>query len=826
MRMPNRGSCDDLRIVDLSSGRAGGLATMVLADFGADVLKVEPPGGDPRRSDAAAPMWLRGKRSVVLDLARQADRGRLHDLVSDADVVVASFAPGEAEGLGADYATLEALNPGLVYCSITGWGPRGPYAHYPVSEGLVAAKSGRMQNFAGLPQRAGPAYAAVPVGTHGASQSALSGILAGLLVRDRTGRGQLVETSLLQGLFPFDTHGLVRTQLARRFPSEFAVGIRQTAAAGRITLQYLPAIASDGRWIQFANLMEHLFHAMIAAADLSHIYSDPRFALAPNTETDEDREALRGVILERIRERPADEWMEIFRADGNVASEPFETTQEALGNIDLRANGEVSEDEHPRLGRLVQLGPLARLRETPGRTGGPSADPGAHQAQLFAASNGRRAPRRAEAPPFALDAPAHALEGVTVLEFATVIAAPLGASLLADLGARVIKIESLEGDPYRYMGQGFGQYTGATKTTAGKESICLDLKTAEGQAIAQRLVRDADVLIHNYRPGVAERLGIGYDELSVLRPELVYLAATGYGPDGPSASRPAAHPIPGAAMGGALHQAGSGMPPTECDDLDEIREASRWLYVSNEANPDPNTSVAIASSALLGLYARRRTGRGQRIDLSMLAANAYANSDDFLSYEGKPERLQADPELYGPTPLRRLYETGEGWVYLEISHEREWQALTAALPGLGGPDLAADPRFATPADREREAEALAALLGEAFAARGADEWERELIAAGAPCVRADVPQGEFLRDDEHMRANGFAPEVEHAVFGRYQRSGPTVTLSRTPGRYGPGVLAGQHSDAILAELGYSAEAIEELRRTRVTASEEPKPLPE
>ena len=195
-------------------------------------------------------------------------------------------------------------------------------------------------------------------------------------------------------------------------------------------------------------------------------------------------------------------------------------------------------------------------------------------------------------------------------------------------------------------------------------------------------------------------------------------------------------------MGGALHQAGSGMPPTDCDDLEEIREASRWLYVSNEANPDPNTSVAIASSALLGLYARRRTGRGQRIDLSMLGANAYANSDDFLSYEGKPERMQADPELYGPTPLRRQStRAAEGWVYLEISHEREWQALAAALPGLGGPDLAADARFARPEDREREAEALASLLAEAFAARGADEWERELIAAGAPCVRAGRAAG-------------------------------------------------------------------------------------
>src|SRR5205823_10211277 len=113
-------------------------------DFGADVIKVEPPGGDPARRQAAAPMWLRGKRSAVLDLNRAEDQAALHRLVRGADVVVASYPPGAAAAHRADYETLAALNPGLVYCSVTGWGPRGPYAGYPEDEALVAAKSGRM----------------------------------------------------------------------------------------------------------------------------------------------------------------------------------------------------------------------------------------------------------------------------------------------------------------------------------------------------------------------------------------------------------------------------------------------------------------------------------------------------------------------------------------------------------------------------------------------------------------------------------------------------------------------------------------------------------
>ena len=815
------GPCDDLRVIDLSSGPAGGLATMILADFGADVVKVEPPGGDPARAERAAPMWLRGKRSVTLDLAQPGDRERLAGLVRGADVVVSSAGPALVSATGTDYATCSRLNPALVYCSVTGWGLKGPYADYPADPALVAAKSGRMQAFAGISRREGPAFPAVRTETHAAAQSALSGILAALLVRDRTGEGQLVETSLLQGMFPYDLGTLVRGQLAQRYPAHFANDPYAALSVNSMpTLGYQPIMGKDGRWIQFANLLEHLFQASIIALDLTtEVLAEPRYAAAPRLAPAEAEE-VRNLMLERARERAADEWMPIFHDNGNVAADHVGTAQRALHHADLVANGEVLDREHPRLGTVRQLGPLARLTRTPGTVTGLTSEPGEHTDAVLAEHRTVAAPAARNG----AATPRHPLEGITVLEFATIIAVPLGASLLADLGARVIKVEPTGGgDPMRTLGVGLGAYIGAAKMNAGKESICIDLKSEHGQALVGKLIERADVIIHNYRPGVPERLGIGYERARALRPDIVHVSVNGYGPDGPSAHRPAAHPIPGAVCGGALMQVGSAWPPADLDSLDTLREAARQFYRANEANPDPNTSVAAASSALLGLYARRRTGEGQQIFLSMLGANGYANFDDFLAYRGKPERPTLDGELHGTGPLYRLYRAADGgWIFLAVHDEDEWVRLCRAA---GRADLAADARFADGAARAANGDALAETLGALFRERPAAEWERVLIAAGVGCVEASTESpGVFFAKSAQLTANGLAIEADHALWGRYQRWGPMVTFSETPGRYGPGVLAGQHTDTILAEIGCSPDEIADLRAAGVVDSAVPMEL--
>ncbi len=800
------GLLDDIRVLDLSEGPVGGLATMTLADFGADVIKVERPGGDPWRALANAPVWLRGKRSVVLDLRAEEGREALARLAADADVAVTAMRPGKAAALGADHERLSARNPGLVSCAISGFGAKGPFAGYAGYEAVVAAKMGRMLTFSGTPQREGPAYAAVQAGTHACAQAALQGILAALHAREATGRGQLVETSLLQALFVYDLGGLYRAQLGARFPERFA-GLSMPAMP---TLNYHALQTRDGRWLQFGNLLAHLFDNYLVAAGLDDVFADPDYEGSPTQWPEEARERLRDRMFRRTLERTADEWMETFVAHGGVAVTPFQSTQAALDDPDLTRNGHVVEREHPTLGTVRQPGPLARLAATPGTAGEAAPEPGAHTEAVL-----REAPR---ARPRASVAPASApagppLEGVTVLEFATVIAAPLGAAVLADLGARVIKVEPVGGDPFRGMGVAS---LGAARVNAGKESIALDLKRAEGREVVHALARTADALIHNYRPGVPERLGIGYAELRAIRPELVYVSVNGYGRAGPGAHRPSTHPIPGAGLGGALLQAGAG-EPRACATLPELRETARRLFRANELNPDPNTSMAVASAALLGLRARQRLGVGQEVFVDMFGANAHANADDFVDYAGKPPRPEPDADLFGLSAVWRLYRAAAGWVFLGLARGREWERFCELT---GRPDLAADPRFATRAARAEHDGELADALAALFATRAADDWEALLAGEGLGCVRADgASVGAFIAGDAHVAANGFRVPVRNTAYGEHERYGPLTGFSENRPRLGGFPLAGEQADAILAELGYGADAIAELRAAGVVWSE-------
>ncbi|MGK2965146.1 MAG: CaiB/BaiF CoA transferase family protein [Tepidiformaceae bacterium] len=803
------GPLDGVRVIDLSRGPAAGAATMVLADFGADVLKIEPPGGDPFRSLANAPVWLRGKRSVELDLAAEGALQSLAPLLDRADVLVSTLAPGAAKRFGVDYERLTARNPGLVYCHVSGFGNDGPYANYPGYEGVVAAKSGRMQAFAGLPSREGPAFAAVQVGTHACSQATAAGAIAALIARHETGRGQLVETSMLQAMLPYDLLGLLRVQLSRRDPEAWANDPFAAPGARMPTLNYHPLQAKDGKWLQMGNLLQHLFDNYVAAADLMDVYADPRYEGPPPTWAPDDLEAFRDRMIERMREHTADEWMQVFLEQGGVAATVYHSTQEALTDPDLIANGHIHEWDDPALGRVTGPGPVARLTTTPGQSEAPAPSIGQHTDALRNSPwEARPAPAR---PGRRLAGP---LAGVTILEFATIIAAPLGVSLLADLGARVIKVEPIGGDPYRGMGMAGIM---AAKTNQGKESIGVDLKSPEGVAIVHRLLEKTDVLIHNYRPGVPDRLGIGYEDAKRINPKIVYVSVNGYGPDGPSAHRPSTHPIPGAAIGGALHQAGAGFPPPYCDTIAEVRAGAQRLFRANEANPDPNTSVVVTTAALLGIYAQRLNGIGQEIFVDMLGANVYANLDDFVLYKGKQPRRVPDANLYGPSAVYRLYPANSGWVFLALLTDAEWQRFCDLT---GASALAADPRFATAAGRATNDSALAEALTALFAQRDADEWETLLAPNGIGCVRADGPvPGEFWADDPHVRENGFVRSATHARYGEYLRFGPISTFSDTPVQYGPGVLGGEHTDALLRETGYDAEAIAGLWQRGVVWSE-------
>ena len=806
---------EDRVVVDFSSGWPGSIATMVLSDFGAEVIKVEPPAGDPYRAFPQHLLWNRGKKSIVLDLETEDGRAKAQQLGAQADVVIESFAPGEADALGIGYDTLSANRPDLVYCSISAFGPKGQYANYKPYESVVAAKVGRYSVFTGQAGRPGPHYAAVNIAGHGTTMAALRGILSGLIVRDRTGVGQKVETSLMQGITAFDISNWLIWQMMINFPDRFQDD-PQSDPNRQPGVGYQPIRTKDGEWIQMANIIVRLFRSAIESMGLGDVLKDPRFEKAP-TLMPEEREELRAMVIKRGLEKTKDEWMDIFvNQTSNVAAEPFHTTQQGMNHPQVVHNRHVVEVDDPRVGKMKQLGVLVRMSDTPGSVKGPAPDLGQHTQEVL--SRLESVPdRNGNGASSAAALPAHPLEGITLLDLSTVIAGPLACSLTYELGVRVIHVETLEGDTMRRNFDGLG----GNRTQAGAENLSINLQTPEGKEVFQRLAAKADVIVHNMRPGAPERLGAGYEQVRQINPNIVYVYAGGYGDTGPHSHRPAMHPIGGAVIGGAMNQLGRGvLPPADQPmSVEEIQEVARRLGRANETNPDPNSSMVISTGVLLGLYARERFGGSHYILSTMIGANAYANADDFFSYEGKPDRFAPDADGYGLHALHRLYEAQRGHVFISCPFEEEWQSLCNALDRG---DLLEDARFKTRADRMENDDALVEELQKAFVTRLPREWEESLIAAGVACVEVeDSGMFNFFSQDPHVEENGFIRPANNPRIGDYWRYSPMVELSRTPTRVGSGPLRGQHTRSILEELDYSEEEIETLYSNRIVDSEEP-----
>ena len=592
---------DGITVLDFTSGRAGGVATMVMSDFGAEVIKVEPPGGEKFRNSPGSIQWNRGKKSVVLDLKTPDGQEKARGVARLADVVVENFRPGVTQRLGIDYDTLRDGHPGLVYASLTSFGTSGPYAQYKGYDAVVAAKSGRMMMFAGQNPREGPNYVVTQGVCHAAATALVRGITSALYLREKTGMGQRVETSMLKAVTTYDHVSWIHGQMVRSRPEEYPPDPSVGTGRGNPT-GYLPARTKDGQWIQLGNVVERLFRSMMHSLDMDFIYEDPRFKTAPALDQ-EAVAALERIMLEKVQEKTLDEWMAIFLSrEGNAAAEPYHASEQALDHPQIVHNGNVQDVDVPGVGSTRQLGPMVKMTETPGSAQGPAPMLGQHTAEVIARldnganihSSGARGPM-----------PKYALEGITLLDLGTVINGPLGCALVAELGARVIRVEAPGGDWGR-MGLPFS----AQRTMAGSEGICLDLKTPEGQEIMGKLAAKADLLLHSMRPGAPERTGVGYEQLKKVNPNLVYLYAGGYGSTGPYSHRPSMAPIAGAVSGGGVAQMGrDAFPsPEQSMSIDEIESVAKQLKRANDGTADHSTAMVNAVGLVLGLYARERTG--------------------------------------------------------------------------------------------------------------------------------------------------------------------------------------------------------------------------
>jgi crotonobetainyl-CoA:carnitine CoA-transferase CaiB-like acyl-CoA transferase len=807
-----------LTVVDLSATLPGAQATQFLADAGADVILVERPEGSPLRADPGWPGLLRGKRSIVLDLSGDDgddDLSTLDGLLRQADVMVATMRPAAAARLGFTAERLAARYPRLVVAMITGWGSRGPWAGYKGYEALITAKTGVLHSKRQLTPGPDPAYVSVPYASFAAGQNAVQGILAALYERESSGLGQVVEANLVSGVGSMDTYNWYYELILRRYPDAFKpladAFDEQGRPQSRLMYALLVAATKDGTWLQFAQTAPRLMRAWLEELGLAEEVTDPKWAGFPDLPTPELRQEWWDKMLAKVGERTLDEWEAVFDRNSNVFGEQFRTPDEALAHPQVVHEGRVVTVDDPDLGPVRQPSTLMHAGGAPLTAIGRAPRLDEHAGDIRRLAAAVLPPPGVAVSASAAGPAACPLAGVTVLELGGMFAAPFGATLLADLGARVVKVEPLDGDTIRGV-MAFPE-AGGGKVLMGKESIALDIRTADGLAIVHDLARRSDVVLQCYRAGVAARIGIDEAALKAVNPGLVYLNAPGYGIDGPYGGKPAYAPSIGAASGVSLTDAPLG--GTRPETHEQLLSGARNLRAGGTVpavQSDGIAALGVASGLLLGLFARRRGIAMTDMTTTMLGTCTQALIGRNTSYQGRAALTRVDDEFRGLGPLYRLYRAADGWVFLAAPAEREWPALAAALAAYGS--LSAK-RFASRESREANAGALAEALAVIFATRGKDEWEAELTAADVGCVAVAQENAEWRMQDDEFYAAGYAVDAVSPIFDSHRRPAPLTRFSRSATRAESGCRLGQHSDALLREIGYDDARIAQLREQDV-----------
>jgi crotonobetainyl-CoA:carnitine CoA-transferase CaiB-like acyl-CoA transferase len=389
--------------------------------------------------------------------------------------------------------------------------------------------------------------------------------------------------------------------------------------------------------------------------------------------------------------------------------------------------------------------------------------------------------------------PAGPLAGYRVLDLTTVVSGPICTQYLGDLGADVIKLESPAGDTQRHTGGAARDgITGFfAQLNRNKRSIAVDLQRPEGAELARRLAARADVLVENFRPGVADRLGVGWTALQALNPRLVYAAISGFGPTGPYAQLPAYDHIVQGLTGMMPVQGGDGPP--------------RMLQ---SVVADKATGLAAGSAVVAALLARERTGRGQRIDVPMLDAYAAFMLPELMAPYSYPEQ---DPVPGSGAKVFRTWKTRDGWAVGIVMQDAQWHALCRVIER---PELAHDPRFASLPARFKHLDEMHAIIDEGFTRLSTAELVERARREGAPF--GPVHDVEAFLADPQVRHSGTVFEARDAAGRPTRYVTHAARYSDTPAAlYRPPPRLGEHTDEVLREAGCSPAEIADLRARKV-----------
>jgi crotonobetainyl-CoA:carnitine CoA-transferase CaiB-like acyl-CoA transferase len=758
-----------VRVADLTGSVAGAVAGMLLADLGADVVKVHPPGAVPPDGQRGRVMWDRGKRAVSADPASADDLLALDQLIVGADVLLVG-----TSGPGINYRGLidrgrRPGEPGFWVVMPPYLLEETPWPGDRESAGLLFAWLGHAWNQSSYADA--PVDCLFPLALH--MQGIWAAIVAVALLAGRQRGLSLAPLAVAGG-----AHG---AQLVS--PGNFAAGrdephVHRPGGPGGALPNYRTYRCGDGQWLFLAAFSNAFIERGLTAAGAGWIFEDPRVGgETGNLRLPENLTWVARELEKVFATRPRDEWLDLLEAADCPAApvnEPgtwLDHDQVRALGLRLAAAGDAGQE-------IVMPGPLVSLSLTPASVRGPAASswPPITRLRPLWLDTGTAARRAAGGPasPGPRESPQPPLSGLRVLDLGTIIAGPYVGSLLADLGADVIKIERPPlGDEFRVAHGGRG---GSSFEVYNRDqrSAMLDLSPGDDRVLFDRLVGAADVVVDNYRAGVAGRLGIAHDQLADINPDVVTVSISAFGDTGPLGRRPGFDPVI-QAMSGIMRAQGG---PAQAD-------SPAFLTV-------PINDVLAAGLATLGacaaLLARTRLGRGQHVDVTLSAASCLLQSEFLTRSNGSSAYPAGGRDFAGPGPLDRLYQAADGWVRLAAS--------PGQLPALAGAGLAPAPGQAEAGD-----EALAAGIAALLAGLPAAEVIARAHAAGVPAVRAR--QAHELTADAQL--------ISHGLLTVLERDDSGVTLVG-PGRWlqMPGLPArepgnapggGEHTEIVRREVG-------------------------
>ncbi|ANK80860.1 MAG: hypothetical protein TEF_08675 [Rhizobiales bacterium NRL2] len=781
MNAPLRG----VRILELATGVAGRHAALMLADSGAEVVKVQAPeveagsrlGGrltvDPEGAIGAT--LDRGKKSVALDLSSERGKAELAELAARADVVLEDLRPGTLETLGLSWQSLHGINSRLVLTRISSFGQSGPWRDRPGGDSVVQALSGLME-LTGDPE--GPP---TPCGTqifeYFSALHGVIGVTAALEARATTGLGQRVDISMLE----------VAASLLMHFIPEYRLTGHVRTRRGNRNPVSVPCNAypcRDGKFIYIVAWSDPEFVKLCKAMGMPDIAADERFS---RIEARKSHEAtVDGIITEWTSGLDLEE-VERRLLDARLAIARIASIADVCANEQLRHRGHIVDVEYPGRGRFSVAGPAIRYSDAALPRAYRVPVPGADTDAVLGAwlSRSTDAAAKHDGPDnrghdTAEDRAALAggpLKGVRILDLTRYVAGPHGTQILADLGGDVVKVEPPGiGDGTRLIDRLLGEPDAmfASTLNRSKRSIVLDLRKAEGLEVLSALAAKADVLVENFRPGVLEDMGFGPERLREINPQLSLVRISGFGQDGPWRDRGSYDPI-AQALSGFMELTGA-------------TQGSPTL--TGTIIGDYLAAVHGAIGALMALRSRRRSGARLCVDVSMLDAATTFLMDAIPEYLGSGVsqsrcgiRNRVDGRLNTfPCRDRRFLHIG-------VLSDSETARLFDAA-GIGQPTDAGAAMF----DR---------LVGEWAAAIDAEEAERFLVDAGLPAARvANIPD---VSANEQLAAREQITQVAHPFQGHIPVGGPPIRLSKTPCRDTHRMpLLGEHSEAVLADwLGWS-----------------------